>query len=217
MRDFYDILSEAICENRLDDLIKESSADSYLRYSLSDIPVVLSKEAFNSLENIFNIGKIRGIEVPFAGLIDGKDEIPRILNFYKGINGTRHICYWEKGNLLENAVEKARVSGTDVSLGHSHPVFYDSHGRIERAYGAVCSMIHYTAKDLKGTDKMLNEIKKSGLYKSFGGDFCEIYLRSHKPNMSSYSWILSPRLDQAGVFKVMDSGQVEYHPWRIEK
>jgi hypothetical protein len=33
--------------------------------------------------------------------------------------------------------------------------------------------------------------------------------------VSNYSWILSPALDQLGIFEVVEAGVV-YHPWAIQ-
>lgn len=223
MDDFYYILKEHIEQGRLNELIYKWNADPNLTYALSDVPVIVSKDAYyksksgkNSLENIFETGRKLGIEVPFAGLFDENDL--RVEKFYKGVNGTRHMCYWEKGKLLQNTLQEAEERALDVTLGHAHPVFFTTKGKIARAYGALCSRVYYEKADLKGQlSEMSQELLRTGLYKEYGGDYCEIFLHSLKAHTSTYSWILSPRLNQAGVAKYMADGIVEYHPWIIDE
>jgi len=34
-------------------------------------------------------------------------------------------------------------------------------------------------------------------------------------NISGFSWILAPGLNQIGVFEVKEKGNIIYHPWKI--
>lgn len=226
LNDIYFEVKKALARGTMPALIAGYNADPGLKYAIAEKKVVVAPEAFykkmsgvNSLEHIAAITRRTNREVAFAGIMDERDLT--VARFIKGRIGDPNGCDWEKGALLRKAFGYAAEAGTKVSLGHNHPVFYNGGsgkgGGINRAYGAICSKIYYEKDDLaRFADRASLNILKSGMYRRYGGDYCcmrEI-MRRHEL-ISGFFWILSPRLDQAGVFEMKDGGRAVYHPWVI--
>ena len=106
-----------------------------------------------------------------------------------------------------------------VSLGHTHPVF-GTDSKINRMYGGIPSRIPYSnEEEVLGwvkDDRVAQAMIKSKIYEKHRGDFCEILARAQIISLVSYfSWILSPALNQLGIFEVKEGGKVIYHPWVV--
>ncbi|MBN1377366.1 hypothetical protein JW949_03510 [Candidatus Woesearchaeota archaeon] len=229
MEDISCELSEAIKKDSLDKFIEKYEADPTLKYSVSDKQVTIIPSAFfelvgekDSIEYIANHSKslaegdFLAIEIAATGLFDSNSL--RFLKFIEGDVGSQNCCDWDDGDLLEKSFYEAESSGFQVSLGHTHPVF-GTKNKIDRMYGGVPSWVPYTESDIDKyvhDEKVAQEIKESKIYEKYRGDFCEIFTRAKlNPLISDFSWILSPALNQLGIFEVKEGGKVIYHPWIV--
>jgi hypothetical protein len=223
MIDFYEVLFKSIKSNSVKKLISKFNGDSNLVLSLAPEGriVKIKQEAFyerlngkNSLEYIFNRTKERGFEIPFSGLIDESALV--IYNIFKGCDGNENFCDWTKGGLIDKSKKSASEKKLKIILGHTHPVFFKKDGEISKAYGALCSKINYSKEELEEfNDKISKKILNLNLYKKYGGDYCEMFIRSKEELISNYFFIMSPRLGQLGIFQIEEKGKVIYHKWTV--
>ena len=234
MEDFYNLIEHALENDYIDKLVQDYKGDSTLTYSISSEVVTIPNNVFsgkNSLENISNkskgryeytqengkIGKYLAIEIAFAGIFDEKNlNLKEILI---GGVGNQTACFWEDGKLLKNSYRKAKESGLKVILNHTHPVIQRNEGEI-RNYGALPSWVPYECEEdfnnYVKDEKIKNMLKNSGLCEKYGADYCEILVRSKNvKNTSNFAMIMSPRLNQLGIFQLKEEGQIIYHPWKI--
>jgi|GEM_PF-2614256 len=215
--DFYDILNDSIKSNSVDKLVSELNGDPNVALLLApeDHVMKIKPEAFykklsskDSLEYIFDSSRKSGFEIPFSGLID--ESILTLFKTFKGCTGNKSFCYWTHGTLLDRSREYALNNDFEVGLGHSHPV---NRGN---KYGALCSNISYTRKELEGfKDETSKKILESGLYEKYGGDYCEMLVRSKDKLMSKYFIIMSPKLGQMGIFRLEEGGRTIFHRWTV--
>lgn len=238
MKDIYYEIKNCIKNGSLSELIQRLRGDPTLTYSISQEPVFISSNAFfkskggkNSFEHIFNqsygrfeyheqdeSGIFLAIEIAFSGIFDINKR--RLHECIIGETGNKDMCSLEDGDLLRLSYEKAKKLGMLVSLGHTHPVILPKGGEM-RKYGALPSCIPFTEENIKEYVKdssIVNVILESGIYRKYGGDYCEIYTRFQNVKLiSNFSWIMSPALDQLAVFEVQGEGKVIFHPWIIDK
>jgi hypothetical protein len=223
--DFYDILAENIKSNSVNKLISKLNGDQNISLLLAQKNKIIriKPQAFyerlsgeNSLEYIFNRTKQYGFEIPFSGLID--ESTLTIHRIFKGCDGNNDCCDWTKENLINKSKEHASKKDLKVALGHTHPVFLKENGKISKAYGALCSKIYYSEEELERFgDRISKQILDSELYKKYGGDYCEMFMRSKGELMSDYFFIMSPRLEQLGIFRIEEDGKITYYKWVINK
>jgi hypothetical protein len=213
-QDFYFVVKKALKSGTLPDLIVRFRADPGLRPEISPLPVIIAPEAYyrrlsgrDSLEHIADITRKTNREVAFAGIIDERSR--EVKRFIKGRIGDCHSCDWDKGSLLRKARHQAAEMGGQISIGHSHPVFYNE--------GDDKKSERYEKSYLKKfSDKTSRQILRSGLYRKYGSDYCSMYAKLKTGKLiSDFFWILSPRLNQIGVFEIRPAGRVIYHPWII--
>jgi hypothetical protein len=240
MEDFYHKIKRAKETNSLQKLIKEHNGDINLTYLTNPEPIFIKKQAIHnekkdSLEHIFQSSAEKNLEVAFTGIFNKEDRI--ITNFLGGEAIDSGYCDWKEGDLLEKTREKLNEKNK-MMMNHTHPVFKKG-ADIQRKYGAICSKIYYSdeapaKRDIKNDplvafsfdeikeeyrenydEELFNKIKKSGSYKNYGGDYCELALWSNEKDVSSFFAIGSPRLNQLGIFELKDGGHIIYHPWKI--
>lgn len=217
MKDFYYEVKEAFGNASLPRLIEENYADPNLSYSFNDEPIFLNNSVFsggvsrlNSLDYIFEKSRKTNNEIPFALIIDENN----VIDFsFKGKEGTASYCDWKSGNLLSRSEEFAKEKNKKIVLGHTHPVFIRG-GKIFEKYGPICSDAYYKERHLRGDDLCSKFIFNSGMYKKFGGDYCEMLFWSKQNSFSDFFVIASPRVDSFGVFRIEDGGKIIYHPWK---
>lgn len=213
MEDFYPEVRKALKSHLAKEFKNQYNADPFIALSVSSKPIIISKEAFYksnskkrrmSLEYIFNQHLKLKYEIPFAGIID--DSKLLVSDFIIGQPGVLGYCEWTD-KLLSEAGKKASEKNMKISLGHTHP----------KNYGAICSKIFYTRKNLEESDKSLHKhILKEGLHKKYGGDYSDMLsLTKINPSISSFFSILSPEENKIGFFEIKPLGEVIYHPWKI--
>lgn len=196
----------------------EHSSDTSLDLAISSKPVIIKPYAFyeseskyNSLEFILRRSTELHREIPFVGIIDEQNLV--VSEFIKGKIGDAGVCDWDEGPLLKKAYKKASKLNSKVSLGHTHP----------SGFGAVCSSIGYTKKELKECkdDEVAKWMLETEMYEEHGADYCLMLYKSQNVDLiSTYCWIMSPGFwkgepDQIGVFEVKEKGKIVYHPWKI--
>ena len=227
MRDFYFKIRKAIGNNTIERLIKDFSADPKLHYGISSKVVTINFEGGLDLRKIYerSLGKFRyneekekgvylAIEIPFVGIFDPAKLI--FHRFLMGHTGSKDMCCWLEGGFLEDVCKKAQELDMKIALGHTHPVVVPDNGP-ERAYGAICSRIDWTKDDLiKFGDWLSLKRLETGIYKKFGGDYGAIWtLVQENELISNFALIMSPALNQLGIFEVNDGGSIVYHPFQI--
>lgn len=221
MKDICPKIDKVLREDSLAIFILEFCADYTLDYLVSSKTVLIEPYAFyqsesrlNSLEYIFKRSYQKKLEIPFIGIMDEKTLT--VSEFIRGEDGDAGVCDWEKGSLLKKAYSKAEKLNKKVSLGHTHPY----------GFGAVCSIIHYKAKDYRCfikekkllglEDKISKKILETKLYKKYGGDYSIMWTMFEEiPLISKFAWIMSPGENQIGVFEIREKGKIIYHPWKI--
>ncbi len=242
LEDFYYKIKKAKENNSLQKLIKEHSGDVNLDYQIDPRPVFIKNKAINNFDNekdslkyIFNSSAETNLEVPFTGIFNEKNKI--ITDFLGGDSVDSGYCDWREGNLLEKTRNKLNRENK-MMMNHTHPVFKGEE-EIKRKYGAICSKIYYSdeapeKRDIQNDslvafsfdeikeeygenydEELFEKIKKSGLYKNYGGDYCELALWSKEKDVSNFFAIGSPRINQLGIFELKDKGRIIYHPWKI--
>lgn len=235
--DFCLEISEAIDGGyqSLSKFIKEKyNGDPTLDYTISEKIIKISHSAFyeklggkNSLEYISNFSKSLAtkycfaIEIAFTALID--ENSLKLIQVIPGQVGDCNECDLDEGDLLKNSSSEAEKLKLKVCLGHTHPVFsFD--GKIvdsERVYGAIPSFIPYkNATEIrsyfKNNKEVAEEIIRTKIFKSFRADYVETYARAQlNPQISKYTIIISPYLNQLGIFEVNQDGKIVYHPWIV--
>jgi len=230
MKDFYHKLDIAINENEVGKLIKTYRGDSTLTYQVNPSPIRMDEKASESLSEIYNKslgqfpykqedgeeGLFLAQEIAFTGIIDEDHRL--IKDFIMGETGSKDMCDWDEGNLMELSYEKAKESNSKIVLGHTHPVIFPLKGE-KRQYGALPSCISYTKKDITKyvlDTKISDSMLKSKVYEKYWGDYCELFTRAKEiDEVSNFAMIVSPALDQFGIFEVKKKGRVIYHPLKI--
>ena len=214
MKDIFPLIKNAIEDDVIEEFIGDLNGDLTLTYSVSEKPVIIrpyakyeSQSGANSLEHIFNLAKKARKEVAYTGIINEKSL--RMREFLRGETGSQNLSDWEAGTLLKDSYAKTKEKILGVTLGHSHP----------KGFGALPSVIKWEReRDWKEMgDEISLKVLESGTYKHFGADYC-IMLEYQKANslISRFAWIMSPRENQIGAFKVKEKGQIIYHPWKVE-
>lgn len=228
MKDFYFEIKKALKNKRIQGLIKQFNADPNLIYKISPKIITISTSALLELEEISkkSLGNFKyqnkeekgtfvAIEIAFSGVFNPIKY--RFCAFIEGNTGDQNMCSWTEGNLLELSFKKARKLNMKISLGHTHPVIIPNSGQ-KRTYGAICSKVYWTKEQLEafGDELALKQLE-TGIYKRFGGDYGEMWTLFQKEKLiSNFALIISPALNQLGVFEVNENGVIVYHPWEIK-
>ncbi len=220
MQDFHRLVKEALEEDRVKNFLKDWNADKNIKLSLSPAYVHIKKNAFfkdtsgvNSLQHIYQRSKQTNDEIAFTAIFD--PDFLTIHEIIKGRTGDSNACDWNKGNLLKESYKQADIVRYKVMLCHTHPKKKWTNGK-PKPYGAICSKIKWTKKDLKAVhdDGIAKKMLDTGIYKTYGGDYCEMYMRAkEEEKVCDHFLIISPRCNQLGIFKIKSKGRVVYHPW----
>ncbi len=214
LNDFGDMVRDACEQGTTKKLLERWNADPNIRLEWNSVPITVSKDAFcktqhgdESLEGVAALADYKNREIPFTCLFDATTL--RVTQVLRGEIGSFGLCDWEAGTLLSQSRAASKQQNCQVSLGHTHP----------KGYGAICSDVYWDKDDLvKLNDPASAWTLRSGLYRTWGGDYTEMYARRMlEPRLiSRFAWILSPREQQAGVFEILSQGRVCYHPWHLE-
>ncbi len=215
LRDFGDAVRDACEQGTTKKLLERWNADPNIRLEWSSAPVIVSQGAFHkdardneSLEDVADLADHKNREIPFTCIFD--EPSLRVTRMLRGEVGSFGLCDWEAGTLLSQSRAALRQQKYRISLGHTHP----------KGYGAICSDVYWDEEDLsKFKDPASAWTLRRGLYRTWGGDYTEMYARRmlEPRSISRFAWILSPRENQAGVFEILHRGRVRYHPWYVEK
>ncbi|MFO7964047.1 MAG: hypothetical protein R6U50_09025 [Desulfobacterales bacterium] len=210
MEDFFYIVEKAIQNHSEGALLKRYNADPNIRLFLSHDIITIDPKAFyepnnHSIASITREAYHTHNEVAFTGIID--EENRHIPEFVRGETGNWDGCDWDAGDLLPRSYEKALDQEKKVSLGLTHP----------GSYGAICSNRYWSQRQLAGfKDYFTQKNVKTGLYREYGGDYCELYIRAMEDHfISRFSLIANPWENHLGVFELdlENKGNVIYHPW----
>lgn len=215
---------------------KKYNGDPTLDYTVSEKIIKISPSVFyeklggkNSLEYISNFSKslatkyCLAIEIAFTAIFD--ENSFKLIQVIPGEVGNCNECDLDEGDLLKNSYLEADNSKAKVVLGHTHPVFSEDGFTVDsdRVYGAIPSCIPYhNASDVrsyfKNNTELAEEIIKRKIIKSFRADYVELYTRAQlNPLISNYCIIISPYLEQLGIFEVNPEGKIVYHPWIVSE
>lgn len=155
------------------------------------------------------------MEIAATGMLNRKNLT--YFRFIQGDVGTQDGCSWDSGNLLKKSYLESTFFNCEVSLGHTHPTFISGGFGKRKMYGAIPSRIPY--KNKKDVEEYVHDpyiaqkIIDSKLYKKYRGDYVDTIIRSKFiPKISNFSWILSPALNQLGIFQVKNGGKVIFYP-----
>jgi hypothetical protein len=212
MEDFFHKVQSAIQNNSVGSLFKKYNADPNIKIGISLDIITIDSKAFyetnnNSLTFIFNEAYRTNNEIAFSGLIDENNLY--ISEFVRGETGDHNGCDWDSGDLLPYSYERALDQGNKVILGHTHPA----------SYGAICSNRYWSKWQLeKYKDFVTLKNLETGLYRKYGGDYCELYIRAMEDHfISNFSAIMNPWENHLGIFELdlNKKGSVIYHPWQI--
>lgn len=209
-KDFYELIDN---NNDISGLVERYNADKSLNYFTEDGIIKIKKSTKPQLDKILNYTIETNIEVAFGALFD--EEQNCIVEFISGDIGNSDYCDWFSDNFLDIIIEKSKDKNLKVLLSHTHPCWED------KKYGAICSKIFYSGELIKDSindnnKEMFDRFLKDKSYLKYGGDYLEQnYLSLKYENVSDLFLISSPKINQIGIFRVGDNGDIYYRRWEF--
>ena len=224
-------------------LRKRLNGDGTIKYRTDEQCISIRKPMFDKLKEMMREAAEDNLERPFFVIFD--DHNTEALDIVVGEPGNEGYCahtaeHLQKAQSRLLELQEAYNYTLKLSRGHSHPVF----DNLEPGYGKKTTVVTYGAlpsnifgclqewnsrigaEDWEPRKEAIRNIIATKQYKFYCEDYIESFHSSFTAGFngpldspgSRFHWIVTPRIQQIGVFEVVEKefGVVVYHPWEIE-